>query len=166
MQYSINLVCRNINKKMGDEDVKTPADGTQCPTVGRVVYYKSRGSADGVYPKVDRAAIVTQIVDKESLVIGVCVLNPTGIFFAKGIKNGQEGGMWDWMPFQKDQQKRYADTEQKEKEEKEIAELAKREEEEMKEDNGETKEPEGKEEPADLEAEKPKSEKEPTGKEE
>ena len=90
---------------MGDE-VKTTV---QCPTVGRVVYYKSRGSADGKYPKLDRAAIVTQVVDADKLIIGICVLNPTGMFFLEEVGNGQEGGLWDWMPYQKDVQKRYAE---------------------------------------------------------
>jgi hypothetical protein len=86
---------------MGDEK-----NAVQCPTVGRVVYYKSRGSADGKYPKLDRAAMVTQVVDADNLIIGLCVLNPTGMFFIEEVKNGQEGGMWDWMPYQKDVQKR------------------------------------------------------------
>jgi hypothetical protein len=33
-------------------------------------------------------------------------LNPEGIFFSDWLDQGQEGGQWDWMPFQKDQQAR------------------------------------------------------------
>lgn len=75
------------------------------PTVGRVVYYKARGSADGVFPKVDRAAIITDVHELDGT-IRVCVLNPEGMFFSGWLEQGQEGGQWDWMPFQKDQQKR------------------------------------------------------------
>lgn len=82
------------------------------PTVGRVVYYKARGSADGVFPKKDRAAIITDVQtddaardenDENVYQVRVCVLNPEGIFFSDWLDQGQEGGQWDWMPFQKGQ---------------------------------------------------------------
>lgn len=82
-----------------------------------MVYYKARGSADGIFPKTDRAAVVT---DVETIVRGdgghmefqvrLCVMNPEGLFFTAWLKQGQEGGQWDWMPFQKDQQLRYVGT--------------------------------------------------------
>lgn len=86
------------------------------PTVGRVVYYKSRGSADGVFPPVDRASIVTDVriypTDEPNgslkFQCRVCVLNPEGMFFSNWLDQGQEHGQWDWMPFQKDQQARLA----------------------------------------------------------
>ena len=89
---------------MGDETIIVP-----CPTVGRVVYYKTRGSADGVFPKVDTAAIVTAVDNEAGLIISLAILYPSGINFVRNVSNGQEGGMWDWMSFQKDQQKRYAE---------------------------------------------------------
>lgn len=84
------------------------------PTVGRMVYYKSRGSADGKYPSVDRAAVVTdvrgtkdEITDPLGYVeVRLCVMNPEGLFFTDWLTQGQNGGQWDWMPFQKDQQAR------------------------------------------------------------
>lgn len=88
------------------------------PTIGRMVYYKARGSADGVFPKTDRAAVITDVrIDdvgssKESPVeriqVRLCVMNPEGLFFTAWLTQGQEGGQWDWMPFQKDQQARMA----------------------------------------------------------
>lgn len=86
------------------------------PTVGRVVYYKARGSADGVFPKVDRAAIVTDVqeippkdaLSTSSFQVRLSVFNPEGLFFTAWLEQGQEGGQWDWMPFQKDQQARLA----------------------------------------------------------
>lgn len=89
------------------------------PTIGRIVYYKARGSADGVFPKTDRAAIVTDVkqieyaegvsgTEPEGFQLRLCVMNPEGLFFTSWLTQGQEGGQWDWMPFQKDQQARLA----------------------------------------------------------
>lgn len=88
------------------------------PTVGRMVYYKARGSADGKYPKVDRAAVITDVRPTERPDDGkvypvafqcrLTVFNPEGLFFTEWLDQGQEGGQWDWMPFQKDQQARIA----------------------------------------------------------
>lgn len=80
-----------------------------------MVYYKARGSADGKFPKKDRAAIVTDVrpaggeAEGKAPVIWqvrLAVLNPEGLFFSDWLDQGQEGGQWDWMPFQKDQQAR------------------------------------------------------------
>jgi hypothetical protein len=52
------------------------------PTVNRSVHYVARGSADGVYPSVCRAAIITEVEpDSPTAQVGVCVLNPTGHFY-------------------------------------------------------------------------------------
>lgn len=77
------------------------------PSVGRIVHYVSRGSADGKFPKTCRAAIITQVDEWEARreelvatvakamevpedlvaaapghpVVSLCVLNPTGMFF-------------------------------------------------------------------------------------
>lgn len=88
-----------------------------APTVGRMVYYKARGSADGVFPSKDRAAVVTDVrpgMDQssgqpvEDFEVRVAVLNPEGLFFSDWLVQGQNPGQWDWMPFQKDQQARLA----------------------------------------------------------
>ncbi len=81
------------------------------PTVGRMVYYKSYGTPNGEYPSVDRSATITEVIDAEAGVVSLCVFNPEGLFFNKNVKQGQSGGQWDWMPFQKDQQARLAKTE-------------------------------------------------------
>ena len=83
---------------------------TVKPTVGRMVYYKARGSADGKFPKVDRAAIVTDVRLDTPVgdTVRLAVVNPEGLFFSDWLSQGQEGGQWDWMPFQKDQQARLA----------------------------------------------------------
>lgn len=86
------------------------------PTVGRMVYYKSYGTPKGEFKSEDRAAIVTAV--HEDGTIDLCVMNPTGLFFNQHIKQGSEGGQWDWMPFQKDQQARlgYAEAEKEQTE--------------------------------------------------
>jgi hypothetical protein len=54
------------------------------PTTGRTVHYVSAGSADGVYPSVCRAAIVTAVLEcghgRESCV-SLTVFNPEGLHF-------------------------------------------------------------------------------------
>jgi len=54
---------------------------SRIPTVGRVVHYLARGSADGVFPPVCRAAHVTDVDPDDPARIGVAVVNPTGLFF-------------------------------------------------------------------------------------
>lgn len=88
------------------------------PTVGRMVYYKSYGSIGGKFPSKDRAAVITDVQDRRdyetvpgdenTVQVRLCVMNPEGLFFTGWIEQGQEGGQWDWMPFQKDQAARMA----------------------------------------------------------
>lgn len=82
-----------------------------APTVGRMVYYKTRGSADGVFPPTDFAAIITAVSNEEGPYIWkVCLatFGVSGLRFEQNVSQGQEPGQWDWMPFQKDQVARMA----------------------------------------------------------
>jgi hypothetical protein len=76
------------------------------PTVGRLVYYTSYGTPGGEYPSTDRAAVITAVHDATT--VDLCVFNPEGLFFNRQVRQGQQGGQWDWMPFQKDQAARLA----------------------------------------------------------
>lgn len=76
------------------------------PTVGRMVYFKTRGSADGVFPPTNFASIITQVHDESS--VDLVTFGVAGVRFEHGISNGQKPGQWDWMPFQKDQAARMA----------------------------------------------------------
>lgn len=72
------------------------------PAVGRSVHYVARGSADGVYPPACRAAVITEVEridpdgyrqDGDQPNLGLCVLNPTGIFLLglgdnRGVRHG------------------------------------------------------------------------------
>ncbi|WP_193062972.1 hypothetical protein [Oceanobacillus oncorhynchi] len=77
------------------------------PTVGRIVYYKSYGTPNGEFKPENRAAVITGVVDDET--VHLAVLNPTGMFFNLSVKQGGEGGQWDWMPYQKGQAKKTED---------------------------------------------------------
>jgi len=95
-----------INEAVEDTSGNVLPVSTTKPTVGRVVYYKSYGTPNGEYKPEDRAAIVTSVGVNNQ--VSLCVLNPTGMFFNECVEQGEEGGQWDWMPFQKDQQARLA----------------------------------------------------------
>lgn len=63
------------------------------PTINRAVHYVSAGSADGRFPSVCRAAIVTEVPDAGSQDaevgrVGLVVMNPTGFFFHPIKDNG------------------------------------------------------------------------------
>lgn len=66
------------------------------PSVGRIVHYVARGSADGRFPSACRAAVVTEVGTGE--VVSLAVLNPTGVFFDEHIAYGEDntGGTWHW----------------------------------------------------------------------
>lgn len=70
----------------------------QVPSVGRIVHYVSYGTPGGEFPSVCRAAIITEVVSGDEA-IGVCVLNPTGIFFNEMCLHDEDdhrGGSWHW----------------------------------------------------------------------
>ncbi len=72
----------------------------QQPSVGRIVHYRSLGSADGRYGPECRAAVITEVNEVGDTVhnVGLCVLNPTGQFFDRGVAYDEAGspGTWHW----------------------------------------------------------------------
>lgn len=79
------------------------------PSICRAVVYNHPGSADGKYPPTKSPAVVQSVyvtaVNPENPEEGnheVCDLfvmsNTGGIFFAKGISEGEDGGQWNWPP--------------------------------------------------------------------
>ncbi len=72
----------------------------QQPSVGRVVHYVSRGSADGVFGRECRAAIITAVdQDNPEAIVDLCVLNPGGMFFDRDVVSDEDehgGGTWHW----------------------------------------------------------------------
>lgn len=75
----------------------------QQPSIGRVVHYMSRGSADGIFPPVCRAATISEVSADLPGLVGLVVLNPEGLFF-HGLRAGgvwadedeKRGGSWHW----------------------------------------------------------------------
>lgn len=73
----------------------------QAPSVGRIVHYVSQGSPvreDGTqaYTSECRAAVITEA---DAHTVGLCVLNPTGQFFNRGVEQDEgdkAGGSWHW----------------------------------------------------------------------
>lgn len=78
------------------------------PSVGRIVHYVSYGTPGGEFKKEHRAAIITEIDEHDPHRVGLCVLNPSGMFFRsladggssfyeppKGVI-GHHGGSWHW----------------------------------------------------------------------
>jgi hypothetical protein len=74
----------------------------QKTSIGRIVHYVAYGTPGGEYASVCRAAIVTEVppVDRATAegTIGLCVLNPTGMFFNQRVPHCEElkGGTWHW----------------------------------------------------------------------
>jgi hypothetical protein len=85
------------------------------PSVGRSVHYVSYGtpvSPDGsqAFASECRAAIVTEVGgligthatiehDSDEQALGLCILNPTGLFFNQGViadQDAKRGGTWHW----------------------------------------------------------------------
>lgn len=67
------------------------------PTVGRIVHYVARGSADGKFPPVHRAAIVAADPVDDYFTCNLVVLNPQGIFFDEvAFDPNKSPGTWHW----------------------------------------------------------------------
>lgn len=67
------------------------------PSVGCIVHYVSYGTPGGEFTSECRAAIVTETDGTET--VGLCVLNPTGLFLNRGVdhdEDGHSGGSWHW----------------------------------------------------------------------
>lgn len=92
------------------EAAKEPA---QLPSVGRMVHYVAYGTPGGEFPAgVCRAAIITEVnvlhpgssgvnqlnPQGKMTSVGVLVMNPTGLFFNRGIpyNEGKAPGSWHW----------------------------------------------------------------------
>lgn len=65
------------------------------PSIGRTVHYVSYGTPSGEYARECRAAIITEVSephphDELGPRVGLCVLNPTGLFLNRNV--AYEGG--------------------------------------------------------------------------
>ena len=71
---------------------------SQLPSVGRVVHYQSYGTPGGEYLPEPRAAIISEVQSED--LVGLVVLNPTGLFFNRDVPFSEEPkpGHWNWPP--------------------------------------------------------------------
>lgn len=67
------------------------------PSIGRIVHYHSYGTPGGEYLPEPRAAIITSVSKSH---VGLCVLNPTGMFFIQLVPFAEQPtpGHWNWPP--------------------------------------------------------------------
>ena len=74
---------------------------TSQPFVGMIVWYYAYGTPGGEYPAgVPRAALVTQIHplgEDRYPSVGLCILNPTGMFFNPVVEYGKRPGGWSFV---------------------------------------------------------------------
>lgn len=83
----------------------------QKPSIGRIVHYQSYGTPGGEYLPEPRAAIITEVEsytwspengegEKFEAVVGLAVLNPTGMFFNQHVPFAEvpTPGHWNWPP--------------------------------------------------------------------
>lgn len=67
------------------------------PRVGDTIHYQAFGTPGGEYQSVCRAAIVTEKMGEDGL-LGVAVLNPTGMFFNRvEYDDSGKGGTWHYV---------------------------------------------------------------------
>jgi hypothetical protein len=83
------------------EQPAAPVPAPQKPSVGRIVHYQAYGTPGGEYQSAPRAAVVTQ-VHGDTMDVGLCILNPSGMFFNERIKFSADPkpGHWSWPPRQ------------------------------------------------------------------
>lgn len=87
-----------------DIHVNIIASARQTPSIGRVVHYQSYGTPGGEYLPQPRAAIITTVhvdpINGSHDVVGLCVLNPTGMFFNDDVSFADvpTPGCWSWPP--------------------------------------------------------------------
>jgi len=76
----------------------------QKPSIGRIVHYQSHGSPDGQHKSEPRAAVITAVVkddgEGDGLLVSLCVLNPTGMYFDPQVPFSEtpKPGCWRWPP--------------------------------------------------------------------
>lgn len=77
------------------------------PSIGRIVHYQSYGTPGGEYLPEPRAAVITctyneppELADPTKTHVGLCILNPTGMFFNQLVPFAEEPtpGHWNWPP--------------------------------------------------------------------
>jgi hypothetical protein len=67
----------------------------QKPSIGRIVWYQRHGSADGSHLSKPSPAIVTDVLDDQT--VDLMVFNPNGLYFQKTAYSADaKAGTWRW----------------------------------------------------------------------
>lgn len=64
------------------------------PAVGRIVHYKTRGSADGKFPPTVFASIITEVCSLNC--VHLVTFGPSGLRFEQHVLQGYGPGEWNW----------------------------------------------------------------------
>lgn len=67
------------------------------PTIGRIVHFKTRGSADGVYPPTNFAAMITKVYTNDC--VSLVTFGESGFRFETSVMQGNDVGQWHWPEF-------------------------------------------------------------------
>lgn len=67
------------------------------PTIGRIVHYKTRGSADGAYPPTNFAAMITKVYSDNC--VSLVTFGESGFRFEMSVQRGDQPGQWHWPEF-------------------------------------------------------------------
>lgn len=87
-----------MNEPRKEETLEAKNETTlQTPSIGRIVHYKAYGSPGGEHKSEPRAAIVTEVFSDQC--VSLCVINPTGTHFNRGVLYGDGPGQWSWPPY-------------------------------------------------------------------
>ena len=69
----------------------------QKPSVGRIVHYQSYGSPGGEFKPQPRAAIITEVLNEETMECQLFVMNPNGVYFnPTPYSEEPKPGHWSW----------------------------------------------------------------------
>jgi hypothetical protein len=101
---TLKQFCDQLSDKVAA--LETRKGAFMRPTISRIVHYVAYGTPGGEYmPGAHRAAIITTVSVSETSVkdpaarIGICIINPTGLFFAQDVQydpTGLQPGTWHW----------------------------------------------------------------------
>lgn len=87
-----------------DHEALAKGQKRQVPSVGRMVHYFAYGTPGGEFPQgVARCAFITEVDEpgNPESTVGVCVLNPSGLFFNRQVPFSVENkpGCWNWPAY-------------------------------------------------------------------
>lgn len=70
------------------------------PSIGRTVHYQRYGTPGGEYKSEPSAAIITEVVNEDTGIVHMTVLNPTGLHFNRDVPYSEvpKPGHWNWPP--------------------------------------------------------------------